>query len=119
MATINPVGVDAKVPNCKAVSWSLLADGDVGAGVALSDYPDKCVQAVGTVVAGVMQGSNDSTDGLNGTWATINMEAGAASNFATDPIHTLLDNPLWVRPSMADLTGTVVVTLVAHRNIRG
>lgn len=100
------------------VTWgALVGIGDVGAGVHLGGWADRTVQAVGTWAAGtvVFEGSNDSTDGANGTWATLNDPQGNPLSFTADKLEAVLELPRWVRPRVTVAVTSVVMILSARR----
>lgn len=86
------------------VSWSLDAN-EAGDPAEITRWHEKCVQIVddpGTSTV-TIEGSNDGV-----TWAALNskaMDADSAiplSALADAGIHTILENPMYIRPVTAD-----------------
>lgn len=114
------------------VSWSGLLNGDVGAPLAASEWPDRTVQvaaiAPSSGVASVlgagfsisMEGSNDYIpsleDGGNpanaGTWTILTDQNGAAMTYSAIALKQMTEAPLWVRPHVTAGDGTTNVAVV-------
>lgn len=100
------------------VTWeALVGNTDVGEGVQLGGWADRTVQFVGTWAAGtvVFEGSNDSTDGADGTWQTLSDPQGNALTATANGIEAVLELPRWVRPRCSVAVTSVVVIMTARR----
>jgi hypothetical protein len=90
------------------ITWATMADGDTGAVVKASQYPDKTVQATGDATTVALQGSNDGTN-----WFALTdpsgMEIGLAG--ATFDLAMVRENPLYIRPSCTGGSDTDVVVV--------
>lgn len=107
------------------VQWTLEA-GDVGRGVPVSSFPDKTIinrNTGGGAVYGTstftFKGSNNSTDGEDGTWQTLADKQGNAISKTADGVESVLENPLWVRPEYSAGTGTTLVAELLAETERG
>lgn len=104
------------------VVWADMSTSDVGltadaADLSLKDLlgaSDRSVQVEGTFAAGTMtiQGCNEVSPT---NWRTLNDPQGNALTFTSERIEQLLENTLYVRPSMSAHASTLTVTLVMRR----
>lgn len=133
MATINPtVKHDQHTPVVAGVNttihsrgkgsleilWETLTDtNEVGLGVISSHFGDKTIQLTGTftTTTALIEGSNDSTNGVDGVWETLVDPQGNALSFTAAGIETILENPKWIRPRLSASGGSsdVDITLIA------
>ena len=94
-----------------------IASGDVGIGFGAPMHPIKTVEASGTFSSTsiAIEGSNDSTDGVDGTWEPLHVAGtGAALAFTTAGAQRIAENPLWVRPNATGGSGSgLTVTILA------
>lgn len=125
MATVQPVYVRTGKPDTRLVRWTL-ANGDVGAPVELSNYPDKSVDIGGTFGAGgsvTARGSNnlttpDPTDvAATGVWAPLTDPQANAITKTSKAIEQVLENTRWYSPycSTGDGTTSITVTILARK----
>lgn len=107
-------------------TWSGMTQGDVGIGLKMARYGDKTAQSYlgaggqfGTSSLFV-EGSINSTDGLDGAWIYITDPSGnnvqlTSANSGTN-MEALVENPPWMRPRVG--TGTASLVSVAIFGIR-
>lgn len=100
------------------VFWEALTSTNTqGVGAKISHYGDKNVQLTGTFTTTtiVIEGSNDSTNGVDGTWYQLVDPQGNALSFTAAGGEQLLENPLWIRPRASASGGAtdVDVTVIA------
>src|SRR3990167_100181 len=99
-------------------TWCGMAQADVGVGVRLFRYGDKTVQSYlgaggqsGTS-SGFVEGSNNSTDGLDGAWTYITAPQGNNINLSQvnsgANMEAMVENPAWARPRVGTGTGSLV-----------
>jgi hypothetical protein len=93
MATV-PAQTTNPAPEVIALTWSGMANGDVGGQASAPQFADKSVQASGTFTALTIEGSNDGTN-----WATLHDNTGAALTFTGPGIKVVLENTLFMRPN--------------------
>lgn len=113
MATRSPTIVQPGGPyvdHGTLVTWSGLLNGDTGAEVNLSDFPDRTVQILGVFGVGgsvSFEGSNNGTDWLVLTDPQGNaiIKTGAAMEFVTE-------TPLFVRPRVTSGDGTTNLSVI-------
>lgn len=119
MATINFVEVDqGLIPgNVHVWEWEELdADADVGNALQAPGAADKTVQVVGALGSSdvlTMQGSNDGT-----TWFTLTSPDGTALTWTDGDeggAYVILENPRYIRPSLAVTTAADVDVYVCGR----
>lgn len=107
------------------LAWDAEADegeeGSVGKGLRLPSFPDKTVVIRGTFGTGgtlIMEGSNNSTDGLDGNWIQLADVQGNALSKTASAIEVIQENPLWIRPRVtagdADTDIAVEMCSVKH-----
>lgn len=92
--------------------WETITSANTqGVGVLFSHFSDKVVQLTGTFTATTMliEGSNDSTDGVDGTWETLVDPQGNALSFTAAGIEQILENPKWIRPRASASGGSTDV----------
>lgn len=96
------------------ISWAM-GQGDTAVGVLASHLADKTVTltsgSFGTSTA-TMEGSNDSTNGTDGTWITLTDAQGNAISKTANATEQLLENPLWIRPTYSAGSGTTLTATV-------
>lgn len=107
MATITPT--QKNVPGGGSINtgatilttWAAIGDADTCTGVRLPDFPDQTVEISGTFASQtvVMQGSNSSTTGADGTWFTLTDTLGNSISVTAAAMKYVLQNSLWIRPS--------------------
>lgn len=110
MATIEALYFGAERHGVERFSWQGMATGDQGRGIQRPDSPDKTFQFVsGTASTNLfIEGSMDSTDGVNGTWKTLHDQSDNVADLAVanNATVSLADNTLWVRPNASAGAGT-------------
>lgn len=106
MATIQPV---TTAPDDEVVSltWTAMANGDIGGAGQSPRYADKSVQVVGPVTNLPIEGSNDGTN-----WAALHDNLGAALIFTAAGIKVVLENTIHIRPGALTSGGAVTVIIV-------
>lgn len=116
-------GIDALI-----VTWAaLVGDGaggttGIGVGVKRSDLADRTVQFTGTfnTTTIILEGSNDSTTGSDGTWGQLSTPQGTAisATAAAGPTQ-VTEACLWIRPRVSVGTGGSHNAIVcARRSVR-
>jgi hypothetical protein len=100
MATV--IGTIDRQANVATAKW-VLASGDTGKGVAMADYPDRTVQAVGAGTV-TIEGSNDLTN-----WTALNDTTGTAISITGGAFAVILENPLYIRPKATSAAATVTI----------
>lgn len=112
MATINLTNTDRnKINGAILLTWEALGDADDGGGYAIPFAADITVQAIGTFGGATvrLQGSND---GVN--WHNLTQKGGtAALGFTSTGLHSVNENPAYIRPATSGGTGTDVDVIVA------
>jgi hypothetical protein len=101
MATVT--GTIDRQANVATAKW-VLASGDTGKGLAMADYPDRTVQAIGTGTTVTVEGSNDGT-----TWTALNDTTGTAISLSSGDFAVILENPAYVRAVAASAGATVII----------
>lgn len=103
--------------NTKRVSsttWSPLLTTDVGSAESCARLSDRSVEISGTVGAGGSVNIQGSNDGVN--WFTLTALAAATPGLvlATAPpgIYQLIENTIFVRPSVVSGDGTTSLTVI-------
>lgn len=93
--------------------WATMLLNHVGLGILASGFPDKSVQVSGTFGGAVLniQGSNNSTDGENGVWATLLDPFNASLSFSSSGLRQILENTKWVRARVSGGNGTTSITV--------
>lgn len=131
MATINPSYFGTERHGVERFSWQGMAGGDTGKGVERPDAPEKTIAYVtgtnGTTTAINVEGSFDSTDGVDGNWhqlsiATAETAINLLNASVADPsrISRILENPRWIRPNVGAGTASGVrVDLIVVRRAYG
>lgn len=126
MATVQPVYTKTNMAGVRVVSWTL-ANGDVGAPVAMPRHGDKTVDIGGTFGAGgsvTARGSNststpDPTDvAATGVWAALTDAQGNAITKTGKAIEVVEENTYWYSPycSAGDGTTAIKVTIVGRKS---
>lgn len=112
MATIALTNADRNSVNgAILLTWEALGDADSGAAYAMPFAADITVQAVGTFGSATvrLQGSND---GVN--WHNLTQKGGTtALGFTSTGLHSVNENPAYIRPHTTGGTGTDVDVIVA------
>lgn len=117
MASITPTYPSSEgTPGVKIVRWAL-ANADDGVGVVTAPFADKTVTITGTFGGAtvVVQGSNDSTDGTDGTWITLVDPQGTGISKTSAAIEAILENPLWIRATSSGGSGSAIVVILVGR----
>lgn len=110
MAAISPSLTQPTTGQILVVTWTPLANGDVG---VTADYPrwaDRNVQVFGTFGAGGSLKIEGSNNGSN--WATLTDMAGNTAVFTAAGIKMIQENVMWIRPSVTAGDGTTALTAV-------
>lgn len=105
---IQPGGED--VDHATLVTWSGLLNGDNGARVTLTDFPDRTVQFVGTFGAGgsvSFEGSNNGAD-----WAVLTDPQGNAITKTTASLEFVTETPRYVRPVVSSGDGSTNLSVI-------
>jgi hypothetical protein len=98
-------------------TWSGLGATDLGVGVQCFRYLDKTLQSYISGAGGqfgtsslFIEGSNDSTDGQNGSWIYVHDPQGndIQLSVTSGAIEVLLENPRYVRPRVGTGTGSLI-----------
>ncbi len=112
MATIALTRTDRNSVNgAILLTWEALGDADSGAPFALPFAADITVQAIGTFGSATvrLQGSND---GVN--WHAMTQKGGTTTLGLTSAgVHSVNENPAYIRPATVGGTGTDVDVIVA------
>lgn len=86
-------------------TWTALAGTENGAGVDMTRWPDKSVQAFGTFTSITIQGSNDGV-----TYHTLNDQKGDPLILTVPGIKMVAENTVYIRPaSVGAATCTVII----------
>ncbi len=114
MATIPLTRTDRNTVNGAVLyTWETLGDADNGAAITLPYAADITVQASGTFGSATvrLQGSNDGTN-----WHNMTQKGGtSALGFTANGLHSVNENPAYIRPHTTGGTGTDVdVTVAIH-----
>lgn len=91
-------------------TWAALDNTDgVGSAWQPKRYTDMTCQVLGTFDTGtiVLQGSND---GIN--WITLTDPAGTAISFTAAALVTVMEAPVYIRPSVSGATATDDITMI-------
>lgn len=116
MAQIEPTVVQDFIRNrSRIITWENLANGDTGEPVALAGHQDKTVHLFGTFGTCVLQGSNDPTaltDPDNASWVTLKAASGLDISATADTLEVIVENPIYVRPSVTGGDGSTSVKVV-------
>ena len=101
----------------RTITWETLAGSDVGSAVKLPSFSDKTVHAFGTFDTGTctLQGSNDplaGTDPGSASWISLVDPQGNAIAFTAAGIETILENPIWIRPSVSGGGGSCDIDVI-------
>jgi hypothetical protein len=85
------------------ITWSDIPTGNTGAAIQNPTHADRSVQVAGTFGGStvIIQGSNNSTNGVDGDWVTLTDPAGAALSFTSTGLKQILQVTKWVRPSVS------------------
>jgi hypothetical protein len=107
----NSGGIDAIV-----VAWGPMANGDTGKPISRPDFSDRSVQVEGTFGAGgsvALEGSNDSTTGLDGNFRPLSDLQGTAIAITTAGFKQVTEATAWIRPNVTAGDGTTALTVSA------
>ena len=109
MATISSTFVPTTTLSTTTVKWTGMTTGDVGAGVAYSDYRDRTVQILGTFGGATVtiEGSNDGGT----TWATLTDQGGNNLTFTAAGIKHVQQLTEYIRPTVTAGDGTTALTV--------
>lgn len=117
MATVKH-SLNMDKPQVYEVRWEGLATGDVGDAASLPFASDKSIHVVGTFAGGTtvtLQGSNDA-EPTPSVWSTLNDAQGNPLTFTSARIEQLVENPKFIRPSVAGgAADDVDVNLICKR----
>lgn len=99
MATINPTIQKDFISDDGSVvlaTWTPVTESDTCQAVEFSQYPDRCMQVVGTFggATAILQGSNDGTN-----WFPIKNVQGTALSMAAAGGQQAAEGPRFMRPS--------------------
>lgn len=103
------------------VKWNEITSSTAGVAWLGAEYADKTVHITGSFYGGslTLQGSNEITPS---DWQSLTDPQGNAIAKSSAGIEAVLENPLWIRPSVGtgDSGGTtkITCTIVAKRNRR-
>jgi len=110
MATRNAVSQAPEELRLKC-DWAGLLNTDVGDAQALSHYPMKAVQAIGTFGVGGSVAIEGSMDGTN--WGALRDSTGTAIALtAATIVRDVLENPRFIRPRVTAGDGATTLTLM-------
>lgn len=104
--------------NAIVFNWAALANGDTGNPIVIPSFGDKTVQVFGTFGSGgsvTLQGSNDPrviTDPANAVWFALTDPQANAITKTSAAGEAILENPLYVRPSVTAGDGTTALTII-------
>lgn len=105
---IQPGGED--VDHATLVTWSGLLNGDDGARVTLSDFPDRTVQIIGTFGAGGSVNFEGSNNGTN--WAVLTDPQGNPITKTAASLEFVTETPRYVRPVVTAGDGTTNLSVI-------
>lgn len=123
MADISPQTSQIKVGSrrpCHKILWETLTTTNRnGVGVRNPLEADKTVQVTGTFGASAsiaMQGSNDSTNGVDGTWFGLEGPGDSAIALTAAGGDVIKENTAWIRPALTNGDGStdIDVTMVTR-----
>lgn len=92
------------------VTWTGLLNGDTGAPVSRTDFPDRTVQIVGTFGVGGSVNFEGSNDGTN--WAILTDPQGNAITKTAAGMEVVTETPRYVRPNVTAGDGTTSLTVI-------
>jgi hypothetical protein len=125
MAVISPNFTSISGPNggtdALIIKWGPIGDADTCAPVQRPDLADRTVQVEGTFAGATVavQGSNDSTTGLDGNFRDLNDPVGVALHFTAQAIKQTMEATLWIKPSTSGGSGSsLTVTAMCRRSFR-
>ncbi len=102
-------------------AWTGGATADGAApGLQFVPWADCCVQMKGTISGATLtiEGSNDSTNGVDGNWDTLDDAKGAALSLTvlTSSLKQIVQRPRWIRCALTGGTATAIaVTMIMRR----
>jgi hypothetical protein len=123
MGTITPVPSQIKIGAMKKghkIVWeTLTTTNPTGIGIRNPIEGDKTVQVTGNFAGSAslgIQGSNDSTDGADGVWFSLEGPGDSALAFTAAGGDVIKENPAWIRPNMSSGNGSsdLDVTIVSR-----
>lgn len=91
------------------ITWSSLANGDVGSALEMPGSPDRSIQVVGTFGSGGnlrIQGSNDGSN-----WSTLTDPQGNDINLTASKIEQIMEVVRYMRPNVTAGDGTTNLTV--------
>jgi hypothetical protein len=109
-------GIDAVI-----IKWGPIGDSDTCAPVQRPDIADRSIQVEGTFGGATiaMEGSNDSTTGLDGNFRTLRDPVGVALNFIAADIRQTMEATLWIKAVTSGGAGSsLTVTAMCRRSFR-
>jgi hypothetical protein len=109
-------GVDAII-----TTWGPIGDADTCLPMQRPDYADKSIQVEGTFAGAtiVIEGSNDSTTGLDGHFRPLRNPEGVVLNFIAGDIQQTQEATLWFTPVTSGGAGSsLTVTAMCRRSFR-
>jgi hypothetical protein len=113
MGTITPQPSQVKVGVMKRghkFLWeTLTTTNPTGIGIKNPIQADKTVQVTGTFGGSAsiaIQGSNDSTDGSDGTWFSLEGPGDSVLAFTAAGGDVIKENPIWMRPLLSSGNGS-------------
>lgn len=111
MATINPVGVWVSKGVHQTTWEACTASTDTIGAQSAPDLPDKTIFARGTFNSGVVKvlGSNHVSGPFN---ELVDPQGNAISLSSGSHIETILENPLYIKPSVSGATGATDVDVI-------
>lgn len=115
MATINPTD-DGTKGDFRVFTWSTVTTADTCTPINKGSFRDRTVQVTGTFSGStcVIQGSNDGTN-----WVTLTDPQGNALSFGATGLETIMEAPLYTRPSVSGGTTTgLTITICVGRSVR-
>jgi hypothetical protein len=111
MATIAATIDRDTIPGAVLVTWAAMATGDVGGGVPIAYSADLTGQVSGTFGGGTVtwEGSND-----NAIWHPLTRRSvGTDMAFTSAAVHTVNENPAWIRPAVTGGTSVAIKAIAA------
>lgn len=128
MAVITPTGNDDLPSSTMQYIWSGMTGSDTGLPVFAPNFADKTAHIYAATTFGsgtvIIQGTNDlrgdptHPDHANANWVTLADAQGNAISKTSAAIETILDNVLWLRPSISGATAADVVVSIIGRKVR-
>lgn len=115
MANVSPVySQPPGTLNIKSTWTPLTTANPNGVGTRkLGNFPDRTVTYEGTFggVTVALEGSNNSTDGVDGTWLPMTDPQGNAIQKTAAAVESVMEAPEWIRPKTTGGDGTTAITV--------